>query len=64
VEIAEKISDKNIEASTELENTILDLEMRSMRENLMFYGIKGGGKSENCEELINFFFKTQCYGSK
>ena len=35
-----------------LDAKIIDLESRSMRENLMFYGIKEGGDSENCEELV------------
>ena len=29
-----------------------DLESRSMRENLMFYGIAEGGDDENCEGLV------------
>ena len=29
-----------------------DLESRSMRENLMFYGINGGGDNENFEDLV------------
>ena len=35
---------------------LTDFEARSMRENLMFYGIKEGGETENCSELV----KTIC----
>ena len=35
-----------------LDTKLTDLEARSMRENLMFYGIPEGGNNENCEELV------------
>ena len=35
-----------------LESKVDDLESRSMRENLMFYGIYGGGDNENFEDLV------------
>lgn len=39
-------------SSQKLESKVDDLESRSMRENLMFYGINEGGDNENCEELV------------
>ena len=36
----------------ELDDKIVDLEARSMRENLVFHGIKEEGTNENCEELV------------
>ena len=41
----------NNEASA-MEQRLTDLEARSMRDNLMFYGIKEGGETENCSELV------------
>ena len=35
-----------------LESKVTDLESRSMRDNLLFYGIPERGQHENCEELI------------
>ena len=35
-----------------LESKVTDLESRSMRDNLLFYGIPEKGQYENCEELI------------
>ena len=35
-----------------LEAKVTDLESRSMRDNLLFYGIAERGQLENCEELI------------
>ena len=35
-----------------LESKITDLESRSMRDNLLFYGISERGQYENCEELV------------
>ena len=42
------LEDKN----SKLETKVVDLESRSMRENLLFYGIPEGGPQENCEILI------------
>ena len=38
--------------SAKLEAKVIDLESRSMRENLLFYGIPEGGPEENCENLV------------
>lgn len=35
-----------------LDAKLTDLEPRSMRENLMFYGIAEGGDNEDCEQLV------------
>ena len=44
---------KSIKSSNQkLESKVDDLESRSMRENLMFYGIKEEGDNENCEDLV------------
>ena len=39
-----------------MKEKMVDLESRSVRENLMFYGITEHDKDENCEELV----KTVC----
>ena len=39
-------------SNMKLESKVIDLESRSMRENLMFYGIAEGGDDENCENLV------------
>ena len=39
-------------SNSKLESKMVDLESRSMRENLMFYGIAEGGEDENCEGLV------------
>ena len=38
--------------SKTMKEKMVDLESRSMRENLMFYGIPEGGDGENCDELV------------
>lgn len=38
--------------NSKLETKVTDLESRSMRDNLLFYGIDEGGEHENCERLI------------
>lgn len=38
--------------NTKLESKLTDLESRSMRENLLFYGIPEVGENENCEQLV------------
>lgn len=38
--------------ASEMDKKLLDLEARSMRDNLMFYGIKEGGDAENCDNLV------------
>ena len=38
--------------SAELDTKLIDLEMRSMRDNLMFYGLPEGGNTEKCEMLV------------
>lgn len=40
------------DASVKLDTKLIDLEARSMRDNLMFYGIPEGGPNENCDELV------------
>ena len=40
----------------EMDKKLIDLEAGSMRDSLMFYGIKEGGGAENCDELA----KTLC----
>ena len=46
-------SAKSFEKQKETMNDkITDLESRSMRENLMFYGIKEIDRNENCEDLV------------
>ena len=35
-----------------INDKLSDLESRSMRENLMFYGIPEGGDGEDCERLV------------
>ena len=48
---------KNLEKETNfMKEKMVDLESRSIRENLMFYGIPEAGREENCEELV----KTVC----
>ena len=51
-----KIRKKNCvsleEKNTKLENKVTDLESRSVRDNLLFYGIPEGGEHENCEVLV------------
>lgn len=50
---------KNFEAKTqELDTKLNDLEARSMRENLLFYGFKEND-GENCEDLILDLIKTK-----
>ena len=38
--------------NAKLESKITDIESRSMRENLLFYGIPEVGENENCEQLV------------
>ena len=45
---ANSLREKNVS----LEAKITDLESRSMRDNLLFYGIAERGQNENCEELV------------
>ena len=40
------------EKNQKLESKLTDLESRSMRENLLFYGLPEGGEHENCEQLV------------
>lgn len=39
--------------NNEIDARVTELETRSMRENLMFYGIPEGGDDENCNELVH-----------
>ena len=48
----EKTSKSLSEKNVELGNKLVDLEARSMRENLMFYGIPEEGDKENCEDEV------------
>ena len=36
----------------ELDTKLTDLEMRSMRDNLMFYWLPEGGNTEKCDVLV------------
>ena len=38
--------------ASEMDRKLTDLESRSMRDNLMFYGLKEGGDAENCGEQV------------
>ena len=49
---AEKVTNTLKVSNSKLESKVIDLESRSMRENLMFYGIAEGGDDENCEDLV------------
>ncbi|MEW8547532.1 MAG: hypothetical protein AB2693_28835 [Candidatus Thiodiazotropha sp.] len=49
---------KQLEKETSsMKEKLVDLESRSMRENLMFYGIPEAGRDENCEELVKHVCK-------
>ena len=48
----EKVSQSLSEKNAELDKKLVDLEARSMRENLMFYGIPEEGEKENCEAKV------------
>ena len=48
---SKSIQEKNVK----LESKLTDLEARSMRDNLLFYGIPEGGDNENCEEHVKRF---------
>ena len=39
-------------SNLKLESKMVDLESRSMREYLIFYGIAEGGEDENCKGLV------------
>lgn len=41
-----------MEKSAKLESKVADLESRSMRDNLLFYGVPEGGENEDCENLV------------
>ena len=41
-----------------MDSKLIDLEARSMRDNLMFYGIPEGGDHENCEMLVKELCET------
>ena len=41
--------------ASEMDKKLIDLEARSMRDNLMLYGIKEGGDAENCGALVKTF---------
>ena len=41
-----------IDKSAKLEAKLTDLESRSMRDNLLFYGVPEQGATENCENII------------
>ena len=43
----------------QLEEKVVDLESRSMRDNLMFYGIDEKQTDENCEDLVKEFLSNQ-----
>jgi hypothetical protein len=55
--------DNNLKESKKREETttdkILDLEARSMRDNLIFYGINETEQNENCEELVKTLIQTK-----
>lgn len=41
--------------ASDLDEKLIDLQARSMRDNLMFYGIREGGDVENCDNLVKTF---------
>lgn len=42
-----------------INNKIIDLKSRTMRDNLIFYGITEGGTTENCTSLVKNLIETQ-----
>ena len=44
--------------SKTIKEKMVDLESRSMRENLMFYGIPECGDGKNCNELVKICVKA------
>ena len=51
----ETLENKNknyMEQCAKLGSKVTDLESRSMRDNLLFYGVPEGGNTENCELMI------------
>ena len=59
-EVKERVG-KLEEVHTNLEESIVDLQCRSMRDNLLFFGLAEyrGENRENCTALINDFCETQ-----
>ncbi|XP_060580229.1 uncharacterized protein LOC132737016 [Ruditapes philippinarum] len=54
----EKNSDKLFDKTEKLDEQLVDLESRSMRNNLLFYGIPEEGTDENCKQLAKDFCKN------
>ena len=48
----EKNTKSCMEKGAQLQSKVADLESRSMRDNLLFYGVPEGGEHENCETLV------------
>ena len=48
----EKESSSLKQKNAEIDTKLTDLESRSMRENLLFYGIAEGGEKEDCGKLV------------
>ena len=48
----EKESTSLKQKNAEIDSKLTDLESRSMRENLLFYGIAEGGEKEDCSKLV------------
>ena len=48
----EKESTSLKQKNAEIDTKLTDLESRSMRENLLFYGIAEGGEKEDCSKLV------------
>ena len=48
----EKSNKSYMEQCAKLGSKVVDLESRSMRDNLLFYGVAEGGDMENCETLV------------
>ena len=42
-----------------LHNELLYLQVRSMRFNLLFYGVEDGGPAENTEQVLNTFLEQE-----
>ena len=58
-EVKERVG--KLEVHTDLEESIVDLQCRSMRDNFLFCGLVEyrGENKENCRALINDFCETQ-----
>ena len=58
-ETLEKNNQSYREQCAKLDSKVTDLEARSMRDNLLFYGVPEGGNTENCELLVKQFIEMK-----